>query len=82
MKKPLNITVDENLIKAIKQYAENNETSISSLVEDYFEHLIKPKKQLENNVSFIEFIRGLPDLELKYPENFDWKGEFFKQKGK
>lgn len=82
MKKPLNITVDENLIKAIKQYAEINQTSISSLVEDYFEHLIKPKKRFENNVSFIEFVKDLPDLELKYPEDFDWKGEYFKLKGK
>ncbi|MFD2203050.1 DUF6364 family protein [Shivajiella indica] len=82
MKKPLNITVDENLIKAIKQYAENKETSISALVEDYFERLIKTKKELESNVSLLEFVKNLPEAKMKYPEDFDWKEEYFKKKGK
>jgi hypothetical protein len=82
MKKPLNITVEENLIKAIKQYAEDKETSISALVEDYFEQLIKPIKELESNVSFIDYVKNLPDTEMKYSEDFDWKEEYYKEKGK
>ena len=43
MKKRLNITIEENLLDKIKTYAGRNDKSISSLVEEHFESLVKPK---------------------------------------
>ncbi len=46
MKRQLNITIEEELINAAKQYAQQNYSSISQLVRDYF---LKLKRELERN---------------------------------
>lgn len=82
MKKRLNITIEENLLDKIKTYAEQNETSISSLVEEHFEALIKPKQKLKNGMSLVEYMKSLPKSKVEYPEDYDWKEEYYKAKAK
>ncbi len=78
MKKRLNITVNEKLIERMKHYAEQHDTSISHLVEDYFESLVKPK--LKKDISLVDFVESLPKVDL--PEDWDWKEEYYKAKAK
>ena len=80
MKKRLNITIEENLLEKIKTYADQNETSISSLVEEHFEALIKPKPKLKNGMSLVEYMKSLPKFDI--PDDYDYKEEYYKAKAK
>jgi wobble nucleotide-excising tRNase len=82
MKKRLNITVNEKLIERMKQYAEQHDTSISHLVEDYFESLVKPKPKLKKDISLVDFVESLPKSKVNFPEDWDWKKEYYKAKAK
>ena len=78
MKTRLNITIEEQLLKKVKAYAEKHDESISNLVEEYFQTLIKkPKKK-----SLLELIEELPRHKVKFPEDFDFKKEYFKDRAK
>ncbi|MDR7127791.1 hypothetical protein J2X69_000119 [Algoriphagus sp. 4150] len=80
MKKRLNITIEENLLDKIKTYADQNDTSISSLVEEHFETLVKPKPKLKNGMSLVEYMKSLPKFDI--PDNYDYKEEYYKAKAK
>ncbi|MCS5488850.1 MULTISPECIES: DUF6364 family protein [Algoriphagus] len=82
MKKRLNITIDEKLLEKIKQYAAKEETSISSLVEEHFEKLVSRKTGLPEGMSLVEYMRSLPKSKIEFPEDFDWKEEYYKAKAK
>ncbi len=82
MKKRLNITIEENLLDKIKTYADQNETSISSLVEEHFEALIKPKPKLKNGMSLVEYMKSLPKSKVDYPEGYNYKEEIYKERAK
>lgn len=45
MKSRLNLTIDNNLLDRIKRYAAKRQTSVSELVEHYFNNLTKPTKR-------------------------------------
>lgn len=80
MKKRLNITVEEKLLEKIKKYAELQNTSLSSLVEEHFEALIKPKTKPPGGMSLVEYMQSLPKFE--FPEDFNWKEESYKARAK
>jgi len=76
MKARLNLTIEQNLLKQIKDYAESRQKSISELVEEYFKSIPKGSKR----ASFVDKISQLqrPDI----PDNVDFKKEYFEAKGK
>jgi adenylate kinase family enzyme len=80
MKKRLNITVKEDLIRKMKKYADLQETSISSLVEEHFEELLRHPSEFPKEMSLVEFVKTLPKSKVDYPENFDFKKEYYKAK--
>ena len=80
MKKHLNITIDAELLDKIKRYADKEEKSISSLVEEHFEKLISRKTGLPEGMSLVEYMQSLPKFD--FPENFDYKEEYYKAKAK
>ncbi len=82
MKKRLNITIDAELLDKIKRYADKEEKSISSLVEEHFEKLISRKTGLPEGMSLVEYMQSLPKSKIEFPENFDWKEEYYKAKAK
>lgn len=82
MKKRLNLTIEEQLLNKIKSYAAQNETSVSNLVEDHFENLTKPKSKLKNGMSLVEYMKSLPKSKVEYPEGYDWKEEYYREKTK
>lgn len=82
MKKRLNITIDAELLDKIKRYADKKEKSISSLVEEHFEKLISRKTGLPKGMSLVEYMQSLPKSKIEFPENYDWKEEYYKAKAK
>lgn len=53
MKTKLNLTIDNTLLENIKDYASLKQTSVSSLVENYFKKITTPVKR-KNILSMIE----------------------------
>lgn len=80
MKKKLNITIEENLLEKIKAYAESKDRSVSDLVQEHFETLLKPRPTLPNGMTLVEYMKSLPKFD--FPEDFDWKKEYYKAKAK
>lgn len=78
MKARVNLTIEQDLLAKIKEYANKEGKSISELVERFFEQMIKKKK--ENEPDLFELMKNLPPIEL--PENFDYKEEYYKAKMK
>ncbi len=62
MKKRLNITIEENLLDKIKTYADQHDTSISSLVEEHFETLVQTKPKLKNGMSLVEYMKSFAEF--------------------
>jgi hypothetical protein len=55
MKERLNLTIDGELLAAIKAYAAKKEMSVSELVESYFRSVTKPL----GPKNILELVRGL-----------------------
>lgn len=81
MKKPLNISLNESLISEVKKYAEANDISISSMVEDYFETLLRPKRFLKEKISLVEFVKKMPPNKAEFKKDVDWKRDYYLRKG-
>lgn len=78
MKTRLNLTIEEDLLKKVKAYADRNNESISNLVEEYFETIVKkPKKK-----SLLDILDELPKPKEIYPKDFDFKEEYYKERAK
>jgi len=80
MKRRLNITIEEILLSKIKIYANQNETSVSNLVEEHFQALVKPRPKLKNGLSLVEYMKSLPKSKVNFSEGYDWKEEYQKAK--
>lgn len=78
MKTRLNLTIDEDLLKKVKLYADRNNESISNLVEEYFETIVKKPKQK----SLLDILDELPKPKEIYPKDFDFKEEYYKERAK
>lgn len=82
MKKRLNLTVNKDLVKKMKKYADLQETSISRIVEEHFEELLKRPSILPKEVSLVEYVKTLPKSKVVYPKDFDFKKEYYKEKAR
>jgi uncharacterized protein DUF6364 len=75
MKERLNLTIDGELLNAMKAYAAKKQVSVSELVEGYFRTLTKPVQR--------KSILDLVD-QLKKPaisDKADLKGLYYKEQG-
>lgn len=54
MKTRLNITVEQHLLEKVKSYAINQQVSISSLIEDYFEKVIRTNSKRNNLLDMVD----------------------------
>lgn len=62
MKTKLTLNIDDAVIEKIKAVSKNRRTSISAIVESYFESIIdlqKRKKKIANQESFTQKLRKL-----------------------
>ena len=64
MKNRLNITIDEGLMSQAKKYASRHKTSLSQLVEKYFESLTRTA----HKKNIIDLLNELPKPKGKVPE--------------
>jgi hypothetical protein len=78
MKIKLTLTVEKSIVTSIKQYAQDNGTSVSKMVEDFFIDKIKEKPMNNKIDSEIKALMGIikeKDIDLKA-----LKSDYFKQK--
>lgn len=54
MKTRLNITVEQHLLEKVKSYAISQQVSISSLIEDYFEKIIRTNTKKNNLLDMVD----------------------------
>lgn len=75
MKTRLNLTVDENLVYKIKEYADLKHISVSELVEEYFKKVVE--KPVKKN-SLIELIESLPKPEIDF--DVDLRKQYYEER--
>ncbi|MFD2148385.1 DUF6364 family protein [Mucilaginibacter antarcticus] len=73
MKTHMNLSIEKDLVKKIKAYAEKRQISVSDLVEAYFSKIVKPSKTF----TVIDLIEGLEKPVLE--EGTDLKKSFYEQ---
>jgi len=76
MKTRVNLTIEEDVLKNTKLYAEKKGTSVSELAEDFFKSIIAPEKK--GNI--FKLIDELPAPDID-PEA-DLKDLYYKEKSK
>jgi hypothetical protein len=59
METKLTLKLDQMVIKSAKIYAENNNRSLSKLVEDYFKNLLSENMQQEEYPPLIKKLSGI-----------------------
>lgn len=81
MKARVNLTIEQDILEKAKNYAAKIGASVSELVEDYLKKIITEQKEpKEIKTKLFEMVENLPKVE--YPENYDFKEEFYKEKMK
>ncbi len=76
MKSRVNLTIDEALIDKVKSYAALQHTSVSELVETYFEQLTKPV----GRKNILELVEQLPGYSID--DKLDLKKLYYEEKSK
>lgn len=76
MKARVNLTIDEALLDKVKSYAALQHTSVSELVETYFEHLTKPT----GRKNIIKMVEQLPAHSIDH--KLDLKKLYYEEKSK
>jgi hypothetical protein len=79
MKTKLNLTIEKETLKKVKLYAGEHQVSVSSMVEEYFEKLVKPEQEIKT--SLFEMIDNLKP-KVEFTEDFDFKKEYYKENAK
>jgi hypothetical protein len=75
MKERLNLTIDGDLLNAMKAYASKKETSVSELVESYFRTVTKPV-QRKNILDLVQTLKK-PAIS----DEADLKDLYYKERG-
>jgi Family of unknown function (DUF6364) len=76
MKSKLNITIDNQVLRLAKQYAQQKDTSISAIVENHFRQITTvPSKK-----SLLKIVDALPPSKLKKGANL--KALYYEERGR
>ncbi len=68
----LTVTIEENVLKSAKQYAETKGSSLSEIIENYLKRIaLRNKPQTDNFSPSIKELLG----SVMLPENFEYKKE-------
>jgi hypothetical protein len=79
MKTRLNITVEQQLLEKVKAYALHQQVSLSSLIEAYFEKVIKTSAKRKNLLDMVDKLE--PDQKV-VAESYNKDNFYENQKGK
>jgi len=74
MKTHINLSIEKDLVKQVKAYAEKRKTSVSDLVEEYFMNMVNPAKK--SNI--IEMVESLAKPEIG--ETLDLKKAYYEER--
>ncbi len=74
MQTKLTLTIEQNIIKLAKIYAQKKGRSLSELIENYLKVVLINKEDEIKISSSISKLKG----SIKLPENFDYKKELTK----
>ena len=74
MKTHVNLSIEKDLVKQIKAYAQKHQTSVSDLVEAYFSKVVRSPKR----PSVLERIEALPKPNI--PDDLDLKEAYYQQR--
>ena len=71
MDKKLTISLNQTVIEKAKEYAKSNDTSLSKMIEAYFNTLTNEKKST-SPIEITPFVESLCGV-IKLPLDFDYK---------
>ena len=71
MDKKLTLSLNQNIIKKAKAYAKLHNTSLSKMIEAYFDSLTKEDKG-ESEIEISPLVESLCGV-MELPEDFDYK---------
>lgn len=74
MNSKLTLKLDTETIEAAKKYADQNKTSLSKLIEYYFQSVIKKRGRKAKIDPLVKELSGI----VKLPGKFDYKKEYGK----
>lgn len=75
MKTRLNITVEQHLLEKMKAYAIYQQVSLSSLIEDYFEKVVRTNTKKNNLLDLVNKL----DLDSKIVADSYNKNNFYEE---
>ena len=70
METKLTLKLDKSIIQSAKKYAEDNDKSLSKLVEDYFRNLLTEDEPTKKNSPLVEELSGV--ISEKELSNIDY----------
>ena len=70
MDKKLTLSLNQEIIESAKRYAKNNNTSLSKMIESYFETLTKVDEN--ENIKTTPLARSLRGV-IELPDDFNYK---------
>lgn len=71
MDKKLTLSLNQSIIEKAKNYAKENKTSLSKMIEAYFDSLTNNESD-ENKIQITPLVESLCGV-IELPENFDYK---------
>lgn len=74
MDSKLTLKLDKAVIEQAKQYAKEQQTSLSRLIENYLAVLTNLKKGTAEDIEISPFVKSISGA-IKLPEDFDYKKE-------
>ncbi len=74
METKLTLKLKKNVIDRAKKYANDHDTSLSKLIENYLEAIMTPSTGNDNISPLVKSISGV----IKLPDNFDHKDIYHK----
>jgi len=74
MDSKLTLKVDKEIIQRAKKYARERNTSLSQMVEDYFDIIVKPA---ETDIELTPLVKKLSGV-VKLPKSYDSRKEYSK----
>ncbi|MDR1748519.1 MAG: DUF6364 family protein [Spirochaetaceae bacterium] len=73
METKLTLKLDKSVIDSAKEYAEENNRSLSKLVEDYFRNLVSEEKSPKRYSPLVEELSGVvSETDLKYTDYVEY----------
>ena len=75
MKAKLTLLLDKGIIEEAKEYAAENDTSLSRMFEQFLRATFSKKKSAGNKVEVSEYIKSL-STDLRLARNYDTKQEY------